>query len=325
MFRSADADTVKALKKILPAADWLSDYDKSDVRGDLTAGITVGVMLIPQSMAYAMLAGVPPIYGLYAGLVPLVIYALLGTSRHLAIGTASIDMLIVGAGVGAVAANDAEHIELAILVAAMAGLIEVGMGVFRFGFMVNFLSRPVIVGFMTAAPLIIAASQLGPLMGVDLPDSQYVHTQVWAAIQNLQQVNVPAVSVGGAGIVVLLGLEKWKPKWPSSLVWVALATLVAWGFGLRQEGLEVVGQVPEGWAALPSLQMQAWDWSSVQSLGATALTLALVQFMAVMSLGQAFASEHGYEVDANRELIAIGSSNIVGSFFRSIQIGRAHV
>ena len=308
---------MKALSNIFPAVNWISEYDRSDIKGDLSAGVTVGVMLIPQSMAYAMLAGVPPIYGLYAGLVPLVIYALLGTSRHLSIGPVAVDMIIVGAGVGAVAASPGEHIQFAILVAAMTGLIEIAMGTLRFGFMVNFLSRPVIAGFMTAAPLIIAAGQLGNLMGVELAESQYVHIQIASAVRHVAETNVAAISVGLVGIVFLLFLQVFKPRFPSALFWVAGATFASWAFGFHGEGVSTVGAVPEG---LPALTMPEWSVASIQELAPTALTLALVQFMSVMSLGKAFATEHEYSVDANRELFAIGFANLVGSFFRSITI-----
>lgn len=311
-------------RKIFPPVDWLEDYDRPDVQGDLSAGLTVGVMLIPQSMAYAMLAGVPPIYGLYAGLVPLLVYALLGSSRHLAIGPVAVDMVIVSAGVGAIAGTVTEHVELAILAAAMTGVIEILMGVFRFGFMVNFLSRPVIAGFMTAAPLIIAASQIGNLIGVELVDTQYVHLLVWSAINNVAEINVLAFGIGLLGIVFLVVVQQLWPKSPGALVWVVGATFASWALGFESAGVDVVGEVPHGLPSFVfdswSIPFDSWSWDSIQALVPTALTLALVQFMTVMSLSQAFAADHDYSVDANRELFAIGSANVLGSLFRSIPI-----
>lgn len=303
---------------IIPAFDWLSEYDRSYLTGDLAAGATVGVMLIPQSMAYAVLAGMPPIYGLYASLVPLMVYAMLGTSRHLAVGPVAVDMLIVSAGLTplAVGASD-NYVEMAILLAALTGIVEIGMGLLRFGFMVNFLSRPVIAGFMTAAPIIIAASQLGNLLGVELANTQYVHILVWEAIQNYTQIHMPTVVVGGIGIGVLILIQRFAPRAPGALIWVVAAILASWGVGLSQMGVDVVGQIPEG---LPMPDLQAWSLSNVWELAPTAVTLALVQFMLVMSLGQAFASEHKYSVDANRELYAVGFANLLGSFFRTIPV-----
>ncbi len=331
---STDWDTVNFLHRLFPALDWLVGYGTDDIQGDLQAGLTVGVMLVPQSMAYAMLAGVPPIYGLYASLVPLVLYVLLGTSRHLSVGTVAVDMLIVAAGVGGAVETlgipDEQYVELAVLLAAMTGMLEIVMGLLGFGFMVNFLSRPVIAGFMTAAPLIIAASQISNLVGIEAADTQYVHLYIWHAIERVQAFHPVAVGIGTIGVGLLIVLQIWKPRWPAALIWVASAIGGAWLLGLDTSGpvviggvelaesaVDTVGNVPEG---LPSFEVQAWSWEAVRTLAPTAVTLALVQFMSIMSLGEAFASEHDYSVDGNRELIAIGTANLVGSFFRSIPV-----
>jgi SulP family sulfate permease len=319
---------------MIPALDWLVGYGADEGWGDLQAGLTVGVMLVPQSMAYALLAGLPTQYGLYASLIPLVIYAAFGTSRHLSVGPVAVNMLILAAGVGsAIEALDVpqdQYVELAILLTTMTGILEIAMGMLGFGFMVNFLSRPVIAGFMTAAPLIIAASQLGNLVGLDLPDIQYVYMYVWETIRHAGEMHPVGAGIGLAGIGFLLGLQLWKPRWPGALIWVVLAIGATWGFDLggdgsiaiagttlAESGIATVGSVPEG---LPPLEMPVWSWESVRALVPTALTMALVQFMAIMSLGEAFASEHDYSVDANKELFAIGLANFLGSFFRGIPV-----
>jgi sulfate permease, SulP family len=310
---------VKSLGKIVAAVpDWVSDYNRGRFQGDLLAGLTVGVMLIPQSMAYAILAGVPAIYGLYASLIPLLVYPLIGTSRHLAVGTVAIDMLIVAAGVGAIApAFTDRYVELAILLALMTGLLQITMGLLRLGFLVNFLSRPVIAGFMSSAPLIIAASQLDNLLGLDLTQTQYIHILVWETIEHFSQVNMLALAMGLGGIIVLLAVQMWKPAAPGALIVVVLGIGFVWGFELEQYGIEVVGSIPEG---LPMPSLPDFSVENVRGLGTTALTLALVQFMTVMSLGKVFAAKHGYSVDANRELLAVGTSNALGSFFRVIPV-----
>ncbi|MFB6262350.1 MAG: sulfate permease [Bradymonadaceae bacterium] len=311
------------LEDISPAARWLSGYDTSDFGGDLAAGLTVGVMLIPQSMAYAMLAGMPPIYGLYASLIPLLVYPFLGSSRHLAVGVSAVNMIIVATGVGGLvegpAASD-KYIQYVILLTAMTGVLEIGMAILRFGFMANFLSRPVIAGFMTAAPIIIVASQLGSLLGVDLEGE--FPWKLWEAAERYAEIDPVAAGLGVAGIAILLTLQAWKPRWPAALLWVVLASVVSWGFGLADGGLATVAGISEGPipAGFPSFQVVHISWDAVGDLAPTAVTLALVQFMMVMSLGEAFASEHDYTIEANRELFAIGMSNLVGSFFRSIPV-----
>ncbi len=161
------------------------------------AGLTVGVMLIPQGMAYAVIAGLPPIYGLYAALAPPVIYAALGTSRQLSIGPLAIDMLIIAAGVGALAESGSErYIAFAILLATMAGVIQIGMSFIQFGFVADLLSRPVINGFTAAAALIIGFSQLGNLLGVELPESQFIHVLVREALAHVGEAHLSSLALG---------------------------------------------------------------------------------------------------------------------------------
>ncbi|MCS4121913.1 MFS superfamily sulfate permease-like transporter [Salinibacter ruber] len=168
--------------RLFPLAQQLSDYGRDQLRGDLSAGLTVGVMLIPQGMAYALIAGLPPIYGLYASLVPLAVYSLFGTSRQLAVGPVAMVSLLVAAAVGPLANGDPEfYIGLTLLLSLMVGVLQFGLGVARFGFLVNFLSHPVLSGFTSAAALIIGFSQLKHLLGIDLPRSNYIHEILWAA------------------------------------------------------------------------------------------------------------------------------------------------
>lgn len=306
-----------ALGYILTIAQWLPEVTRRDLRGDLVAGLTVGVMLVPQSMAYAVLAGVPPSYGLYASLVPLLVYPLVGTSRHLAVGTIAIDMLIVSAGLGALATPGSEaYIALAVLLALLVGAVQFAMGLARLGFVVNLLSRPVIAGFTSAAALIIMASQLGNLLGLDLPASQHIYTLVWEAAGRIGSVESAALLVGAISLFVLVAAKRWAPLFPAPLLVVVLGIGAAW-LGLEGEGLAVVGPVPTG---LPPFEWPAVSLEAVRSLAPTALTLALVQFMSIVSLGKVFAARHRYSIRANRELAAVGLANMAGSLFRGIPI-----
>jgi SulP family sulfate permease len=304
------------LRDTLPLLQWLPDYTTEALRGDATAGLTVGVMLIPQGMAYAVIAGVPPIYGLYAGLVPLLVYPLIGSSRHLALGPVSIDMLIIAAGVGAIAqAGTERYVALAILLTAMVGLLQMAMGAMKLGFVANLLSRPVIAGLTTAASFIIAISQIGSLLGVELGRSQYIHVLLIEAVQNAGNTHLLTLGIGTASIVLLMGLPRWLPKVPEALIVVIAGTLAGWGFGLREKGVSVVGSIPQG---LPAPELWTLSFSDLNTLLPAAITLALVQFMKDISLDRIFAARHGYTIDANRELIGVGAGNFFGSLFQSI-------
>jgi len=297
-------------------AEWLPDYTGESLRSDALAGLTVGVMLIPQSMAYAVIAGLPPIYGLYAGLVPLLVYPLFGSSRHMALGPVAIDMLIVGASIGALAqAGTDRYVALAILLTAMVGLMQMAMGVMQFGFVANLLSRPVIAGLTSAAALIISASQLGNLLGIELGRSQYVHILVWEAVRHAVSTHLPTLGVGAVCIVLLIGLPRWAPLVPEALVVVAGSTLASWFFEFNRYGVEIIGAVPTG---LPRPEVWSLGVSDLNALFPAAVTLALVQFMKNVSLGRVFATRHGYTIDANRELVGVGASNFFGSLFQSI-------
>ncbi|MFB6240523.1 MAG: SulP family inorganic anion transporter, partial [Gemmatimonadota bacterium] len=208
----------KLLGDALPILDWGADCGLGDARHDLIAGLTVGVMLIPQGMAYAVLAGVPPIYGLFASLVPLAVYPVLGTSRHLAVGISAVSMVIVAAGVGQIAEpGTGRYVTLALLLTAMVGVVEIAMGAARLGFLANLISRPVITGFSAAAAVIIGAGQLGNLLGVDIGRSEYVHQLVAEAAARLGQADPLSLALGLGALVVVLGFQRWKPIFPSEL------------------------------------------------------------------------------------------------------------
>jgi len=307
---------LRRLRDSLPIFEWIGEYDRTQARGDLLAGLTVGVMLIPQGMAYAVLAGVPPIYGLYASVVPLLVYPLFGSSRHISFGVNAVSMIIVASGVGAVAAEGSErYVVLAVLVTGMAGILLVGMGALRLGFLANLLSRPVIAGFATAAALIITFSQAGNFLGIDLHRSEYVHEIAIEVVGRSDAIHLPSVLIAVGGIGLIGALRWWKPIFPAELAVLVLATLSVDAFGLAARGVAIVGEIPSG---LPRLALPSGEFGDVRALVPSAITLALVQFMSVVSLGRIFANRHGYEIDANRELNAVGSANVLGSLFQCI-------
>ena len=302
------------LKQYIPILDWLPSYGKTELKGDLAAGLTVGVMLIPQGMAYAMLAGLPPIYGLYASIIPLILYAIFGTSRQLAVGPVAMVSLLVAAGIGQLAETGGESfIALAIALALIVGLLQLTMGLFRLGFLVNFLSHPVISGFTSAAALIIGFSQLKHLMGVDIPRSNHVHEIIGHAIANIQDTNLAALGIGLTAITLILIAKRIKFPIPGPLLAVAFGILAVWILGLDQQGVKIVGTVPEG---LPPFQLPQFSWEQLQSLFPIALTISFIGFMESIAVAKAIQAKHkDYNVVPNQELIGLGIANIGGSFF----------
>lgn len=304
-------------KNILPILSWLPNYKKSYLSGDLSAGLTVGVMLIPQGMAYAMIAGLPPVYGLYASIFPQVVYAIFGTSRQLAVGPVAMDSLLVAAGLSGMAAIGSEnYIALAIVLAFMMGVIQFAFGVFRLGFLVNFLSKPVISGFTTAAALIIGANQFKHILGLELARSTNVFNILQEVLTNINQLNWGAVGVGVGGIIVIKISKKIHKSLPGALVAVVFGTLITYLFKLNEFGVKITEDIPNG---LPSFAVPDLQIENFENLISVVLTLALIAFMESISIAKALHSKHRgeYEIDNNQEMIGLGLGNIVGSFFGS--------
>ena len=302
---------------IVPA--WATTYDTSDAQGDLIAGFTVGIMLIPQGMAHAVIGGLPPIYGLYAALVPLLAYVLFARARHMSVGSSAVEMVVVAAGIGAIAqAGTDEYVTLAILLTLMVGAIQLVMGLGRLGFVASLLSRPVIAGLTFGAAIIIGFSQFDELLGIDLSQTQYVYLLLYEAVQRLGEIHVLSLGIGVGSVVLLVAVPYVKPVLPSALVVVILGTLVGWLFALEELGVRVIGNIPVG---LPRPEVPALSLGDMQRLLSAALALSLVQFMKNVSIGRIFAARHSYTVDPNQILISTGVANIAGSFFRSPPVG----
>lgn len=302
----------------VPRPVWWEATGGEQMRGDLAAGLTVGVMLVPQSMAYATLGGLPPLYGLYASLIPLLVYPFFGTARQLAVGVVALDMLVVGTGLAGMAPLESgRYVELAILLAALLGVIQLAMAALRLGFLADLLSRPVVTGFTTAAALVIASSQLGPLLGLDLPRSEFIYEIAMEAGPRLGEIHPATALLGGSSVAVLLALRLWLPSVPGALVVVGGGMAVTAWLGLGETGVAVTGEVPRG---LPSPTLPGTSLDDLRSLLPLAATLALLQLMSVTSLARALAARHDYTVKPNRELLGLGLANLFGSLARSIPI-----
>ncbi|HUR32059.1 MAG TPA: solute carrier family 26 protein, partial [Saprospiraceae bacterium] len=302
---------------ITPA--WIRHYNRADLRPDLIAGLTVGVMLIPQGMAYSMLAGLPPIYGLYASTVPLIIYAILGTSRHLSVGPVAIDSMLTAASISAIAiAGTKDYINMAILLALIVGVMQFSLGISRLGFLVKFLSYPVIQGFTSAAAIIICLSQLKNLLGIEMSSSQYLQDVILSVFYGIEKIHLPTFAIGITGIISLLLLKKYIPKIPGPLIIVVLAIIIVAFFSLDQYGVKIIGVIPSG---LPTPELPFFDFSRIKQLLPSAAALALIGFMESLAVARSLQAKHKtYRVETNKELMTIGLVNMIGSIFKSFPV-----
>lgn len=304
------------IRAYIPILDWLPKYQKKWLKNDLFAGLTIGVILIPQGIAYAIIAGLPPIYGLYTAMIPQIVYAILGTSRQLAIGPAAMDSLIVASGIGLLASVGSEHfIVLAVLLAFMVGFFQVLFGIFRLGFLVNFLSKPVISGFTSGSAIIIGMNQIGNLLGVELERSNHIQSLLIELYDQFSNIHWTTAAIGILSIICIVLIKKISKKIPASLVIVVLAILVVYWFKLSSGGVQILGEIPQG---LPSFVIPSFDRAFMEELSGLALTLGLIGFMEAISIAKSIEVKHNsYHVDANKELVALGFSNMAGSFFQT--------
>ena len=307
---------MKNLQRLIPILEWLPNYTRSRFKGDFIAGITVAIILIPQGIAYALIAGLPPIYGLYCALVPQLVYAVFGSSRQVAIGPVAMDSLIVATGVSTLAlAGSDSYIAIAILLAFMVGGIQFLLGVFRLGFVVNFLSKPVISGFTSAVALTIGINQFRNLFGVDFIQSdqiQYVLEDIWFTITDF---NSHTTIIGLISVTVIIILRKINKKIPNALIVVVAGILTIRYFGNDFVDVAIVKDIPSG---LPSFSFPELDISQMKELLPIALTLVMVRYLETISIGKSLeAKQDEYKIRPNQELMALGLSNMIGSWFKA--------
>ena len=329
------------LAKYLPILDWGHTYDRNTLTNDLVAALIVTIMLIPQSLAYALLAGLPPEMGLYASMLPIILYAIFGTSRALAVGPVAVVSLLTVAAVSKIAVpGTSEYIVAAITLAFLSGLILFALGLFRLGFLANFLSHPVIAGFITATGIIIAVSQLKNILGIDahghtIPDLSR------SLAHNLSGLNWITAVIGVVttgflfwvrkGLLPLLDSLGVAPRIASIIVKagpiaaIVATTLVVWFFDLTSKGVQVVGDVPKGLPpfTMPSLSMDMWS-----NLIGAAILISIIGFIESVSVAQTLAAKKRQRIDPDQELIGLGAANlgasltggfpVTGGFSRSV-------
>jgi sulfate permease, SulP family len=293
-------------------------YNRDLFIKDLIAGITLFVMLVPQGMAYAMLAGLPPVMGLYASTLPLVIYAFFASSRHLSVGPTAITSLLVFSGISAVGQpGTPEYVTLVILLALMVGVFQFSFGVLRLGFIVRFISPSVLSGYTSAAAIIIALSQLKHLLGINLGNYFQVHLLLKDVGSGIGQLHWTTFFLGIGSIIFLLVVRKLSPRTPAALLLIIISIMVVYFLGLNKQGVKIVGMIPSGFPSLvrPTITLQA-----VQQIILASLTIALLGFMESIAIGKSIADKEKYKINPNRELKALGLANMIGSFFQILPI-----
>ncbi|WP_291216735.1 SulP family inorganic anion transporter [Hydrogenophaga sp.] len=311
----------------LPVLEWGRAYNRETLLSDGVAALIVTIMLIPQSLAYAMLAGLPPEVGLYASVAPLLLYAVFGTSRVLAVGPVAVVSLMTAAAIGQYAvAGTPQYWAVAITLAFLSGLLLLAMGLLRLGFLANFLSHPVISGFISASGILIAASQLKTLMGVKAEGHNFLDLAV-SLVSQLGQVHVLTLAIGTATVAFLFwvrsGLKPMlqrlgmKPRAADvvaktgPVAAIAVTTLLTWGLDWQAQGVKIVGTVPQG---LPPFTLPLWDLGLWQQLLVPALLISVVGFVESVSVGQTLAAKRRQRIEPDQELVALGSSNLSAAF-----------
>ncbi len=315
------------LARYLPIFEWGRTYDRLTLTNDLVAAVIVTIMLIPQSLAYALLAGLPPEMGLYASMLPIVLYAIFGTSRALAVGPVAVVSLLTAAAVSKVAMpGTSEYIVAAITLAFLSGAILLVLGFLRLGFLANFLSHPVIAGFITASGIIIAASQLKNILGIDANGHNLLEI-ITSLFEHLDEVNWITVIIGVTTTAFLFWVRKGllplliklglnvrtasivAKAGPVAAIFVT--TLAVWGFDLASRGVKIVGDVPTGLPplSLPSFSMDLWS-----SLIVSAVVISIIGFVESVSVAQTLAAKKRQRIDPDQELIGLGAANIGAAF-----------
>jgi sulfate permease, SulP family len=304
---------MSVLRRVLPILSWGPNYRRGDFRSDLTAGLTVGAMLVPQAMAYALLAGLPPEVGLYAATIPVIIYALFGSSRQLAVGPVAIVSLLTATALAPlVEEGTTGYLSAAALLALMVGVIHIVMGVGRLGFIVNFLSHSVLVGFTAAAAIIIGFSQVKHVLGITTARTDHFHETVIEVGANLGGTNAATLILATVALVTLFALKRFAPRVPGALVVVVGSILAVELLDLQSRGVSVVGNIPDN---LPAFGLPDVDGSLVGRLLGTAFVITIVGFMESVAVAKVYARRNRYELVPDNELFGLGAANVASGLF----------
>lgn len=307
------------IARLFPITKDLLTYNKSTLYSDLIAGLSIAVIVIPQGLAYAMIAGLPPIYGLYAALVPQFIHGIMGTSRHPAVGPVALDSLVVAIALGALSLSGiGEVVAAAIFLATMVGILQITMGLLQMGVLANYLSRPVISGFTSAAAIIIGLNQVEHLLGLQIESSNQIQKMLLSVAQNFNETHLITVVVGVSAMSLILVTKKYFSKFPSSLLVSVFGVLLIWSTRWDLHGVEIVGHIPAG---LPNFDLLTVSPELMRDMLPFALTLAVIGYVEIISITKELEEqEEKYFLKPNKELMALGTANLVGSFFQSYPV-----
>lgn len=308
------------IQRFFPFMRWIGRCkDLKVLRADIIAGITVALVLVPQSMAYAQLAGLPPYYGLYAAFLPGIVAALFGSSRQLATGPVAVVSLMTAAALEPLALTPELYVAYAMSLALMVGIFQLALGVMRLGVLVNFLSHPVIIGFTNAAAIIIATSQMSKLFGVVVEKGEHHYETVWNVIVAAStDTHMLTLMVGLAAIAIMYMIKKLWPKLPGVLIAVVSTTVFSWWYNFSEKGGAVVGDVPAG-LTLPSLPTDV-DVDVIIKLISTAVLIGIIGFMEAVSVAKAMAAQTRQRLNADQELIGQGLGNLVSGLFQGYAV-----
>ncbi len=305
------------LRRLFPFLDW-PRFTRETLRADLIAGITVALVAVPQSLAYAQLAGVPPQYGLYASVIPAILGVLFGSSLLLATGPVAMTSLLTAASVGAlVPARTEEFYAYVTLLALLSGIFQLGFGLARAGILLSLVSHPVLMGFINAAALIIAMAQLPGLLGISTRESGHLLADTWNVITRMDTVHAWSLGFGLAAIAMFVAFRKYAPRLPGVLIGVAILTAVSELSGFAERGGRVVGSIPAG---LPGVGVPALEWGAITALLPAAFVIALISFMEAMSSCKAIAIKTRVRWDENQELVGQGIAKIAAAFCQSMPV-----
>jgi high affinity sulfate transporter 1 len=306
------------ISSLFPITKWVKSYNKDWLRPDIIAGITVGAFTIPEAMAYVTLAGVPPEVGLYSAMVALLVYAIFGTSNQLSIGPTSTLSILVGSTLGSLMiVNASQYLMMVSLVAVMVGILALISWILRLGFIIKFISRTVLTGFLAGIALYISSGQLPKLFGIPASSGNFFE-RIYYLLVNIDQTNLATLAVGAGGIIFLFIAAKKFPKLPNTLFMVLGAIVLMSFTNLASLGVKIVGAVPQG---LPSLIIPDPTLIDINILLTLAATVFLVSYIEGYLFASEYAAKNKYEIDKNQELLALGASNVLVGFFQGLPIG----